>query len=143
MTQHSALSDRETIEVGIGDVARQAYFRYRHELWPEIQERADRYHPHRSIGETACTIATTVEVTDHQLASAVSLVAILNTDVDALSDENHLLRRRVTELQERIIEMESQAGLPAPRNPERHAESPPRKRARYGTAEARTTVEAP
>ncbi|CAN6300503.1 unnamed protein product [Urochloa humidicola] len=152
MTQHSALSDRETIEAGIGDAAHQAYFRYRHELWLEIQERADRYHPRRASGETACTIATTVEVTDRQLASTVSLVAVLNMDVDALSDGNHLLRTWVTELQERIIEMESQAGLPAPRSPEglpaprspeHHAESPPRKRARYGTAEARTTIEAP
>ncbi|CAN6195123.1 unnamed protein product [Urochloa humidicola] len=132
MTRHSALSDRDTIEAGIGDAARQAYFRYRHELRPEIQERADRYHPRRASGETACTIASTV-----------SLVAALNTDVDALSDENHLLRTRVTELQERIIEMESQAGLPTPRSPERRAESPPRKRARYGTAAARTTIEAP
>ncbi|CAN6194459.1 unnamed protein product [Urochloa humidicola] len=143
MTRHSALSDRETIEAGIGDAARQAYFRYRHELWPEIQERADRYHPRRASGETACTIASTAEVTDRQLASTVSLVAVLNTDVDALSDENHLLRTRVTELQERIIEMASQAGLPTPRSPERRAESPPSKRARYGTAAARTTVEAP
>ncbi|CAN6218048.1 unnamed protein product [Urochloa humidicola] len=143
MTWHSALSDRETIEAGIGDAARQAYFRYWHELWPEIQERADRYHPRRASGETACTIASTAEVIDRQLASTVSLVAILNTNVDALSDENHLLRTRVTELQERIIEMESQAGLPTPRSPERRAESPPRKRARYGTATARTTVEAP
>ncbi|CAO2163658.1 unnamed protein product [Urochloa humidicola] len=143
MTRHSTLSDRETIEAGIGDAARQAYFRYRHELWPEIQERADRYHPRRASGETACTIASIAEVTDRQLASSVSLVAVLNTDVDVLSDENHLLRTRVTELQERIIEMESQAGLPTPRNPERRAESPPRKRARYGTAATRTTVEAP
>ncbi|CAN6244211.1 unnamed protein product [Urochloa humidicola] len=143
MTRHSALSDRETIEAGIGDAARQAYFRYRHELWPEIQERADRYHPRRASGETACTIASLAEVTNRQLASTVSLVAVLNTNVDALSDENHLLRTRVTELQERIIEMQSQAGLPAPRSPEHRAESPPRKRARYGTAEARTTVEAP
>ncbi|CAN6299595.1 unnamed protein product [Urochloa humidicola] len=143
MTRHSVLSDRETIEAGIGDAARQAYFRYRHELWPEIQERADRYHPRRASGETACTIASIAEVTDRQLASTVSLVAVLNTDVDALSDKNHLLRTRVTELQERIIEMESQEGLPTPRSPERRAESPPRKRARYGTAAARTTVEAP
>ncbi|CAN6244191.1 unnamed protein product [Urochloa humidicola] len=143
LTRHSALSDRETMEEGIGDAARQAYFRYRHELWPEIQERADRYHPRRASGETTCTIASIAEVTDRQLASTVSLVAALNTDVDALSDENHLLRTRVTELQERIIEMESQAGLPTPRSPERRAESPPRKRARYGTAEARTTVEDP
>ncbi|CAN6243935.1 unnamed protein product [Urochloa humidicola] len=143
MTRHSALSDRETIKAGIGDAARQAYFRYRHELWPEIQERADRYHPRRVSGETACTIASIAEVTDRQLASTVSLVAVLNTDVDALSDENHLLRTRVTELQQRIIEMESQAGLPTPRSPERHAESPPRKRARYGTAAACTTIEAP
>ncbi|CAO2143987.1 unnamed protein product [Urochloa humidicola] len=143
MTQHSALSDMETIEAGIGDAARQAYICYRHELWPEIQERADRYHPRRVSGETACTIATTAEVTDRQFASTVSLVAVLNTDVDALSNENHLLRTRVTELQVRIIEMERQAGLPAPPSPERRAESPPRKRARYGTAEARTTVEAP
>ncbi|CAO2141457.1 unnamed protein product [Urochloa humidicola] len=142
-TRHSALSDRETIEVGIGDTARQAYFRYRHELWPEIQERADMYHPRRASGETACTIATTAEVTDRQLASTVSLVAVLNTDVDALSDENHLLRTRVTELQERIIEMESQAGLPALRSSEHRAKSSPRKRARNGTAEARTIVEAP
>ncbi|CAN6272282.1 unnamed protein product [Urochloa humidicola] len=77
------------------------------------------------------------------LSSTVSLVAVLNTDVDAFSDENHLLRTRVTELQERIIEMESQAGLPTPRSSERHVESPPHKRARYGTAAARTTVEAP
>ncbi|CAO2175745.1 unnamed protein product [Urochloa humidicola] len=142
MTRHSALSDRETIEAGIGDAARQAYFRYRHELWPEIQERADRYHPRRVSGETACTIASTAEVTDRQLASTVSLVAVLNTDEDALSDENHLLRTRVTELLERIIE-ESQAGLPTPRSPEHRAESSPRKRARYDTVEARTTIEAP
>ncbi|CAO2141562.1 unnamed protein product [Urochloa humidicola] len=143
MTRHSALSDRETIETGISDAARQAYFRYRNELWPEIQERAYRYHPRRASGETACTIATTIGVTGRQLASTVSLVAVLNTDVDALSDQNHLLRTQITELQERIIEMESQAGLPAPRSPEHRAESPPRKRARYGTIEARTTVEAP
>ncbi|CAN6347381.1 unnamed protein product [Urochloa humidicola] len=143
MTRHSALSDRETIEAGIGDAPRQAYFHYRHELWPEIQEREDRYHPRSASGETACTIASTAEVTDRQLASTVSLVAVLNTDVNALSDENHLLRTRVTELQERIIEMESQAGLPTPRSPEHRAESPPRKRARYGTAAACTTVEAP
>ncbi|CAN6333579.1 unnamed protein product [Urochloa humidicola] len=143
MTQHHALSDRETMEAGICDAARQAYYRYRQELWQEFQNRPERYHPRRASGETACTIATTAGVTDRQLASTVSLVAVLNTDVDALSEENYLLRTRNTALQDRVIELESEAGQPAPRSPEYRAVSPPRKRTRYGTAEASTTVEDP
>ncbi|CAO2146192.1 unnamed protein product [Urochloa humidicola] len=142
-TRHSGLSDRETIEAEISDAARQAYYRYRQELWTEIQNRPKRYHPRRESGETACTIASTAGVTNRQLASTVSLVAVLNTDLDAVSEENHVLRDRITTLEDRIIELESQAGQPAPRSPEYRVESPPRKRTRFGTAEARTTVEDP
>ncbi|CAN6163058.1 unnamed protein product [Urochloa humidicola] len=143
MTEHSALSDRHTMEAGICDAARQAYYRYRQRLLGVIQNRPDRYNPRRERGETACTIASTAGVTDPQLVSTVSLVAVLNTDLDAVSEENHMLRNRITALEARIIELESQAGQPAPRSPEYHAESPPRKRARYGIVEARTTVENP
>ncbi|CAN6318715.1 unnamed protein product [Urochloa humidicola] len=131
------------MEAGICDAARQAYYRYWQGLWQEIQNRLERYHPRRASGETACTIVTTARVTDRQLASTVSLVAVLNTDVDALFEENHLLRTRNTALQDRVIELESEAGQQAPRSPEYRAECPPRKRARYGTAEASTTVEEP
>ncbi|CAO2148755.1 unnamed protein product [Urochloa humidicola] len=127
------------MEARICDVVRKAYYRYRQKLWGV----SDRYHPRRQRGETACTIASTAGVTDPQLAPIVSLVAVLNMDLDAVSEENHMLRNQITALQARVIELESQTGQPAPHSPEYCAASPPRKRARYGTAEARTTVENP
>ncbi|CAN6342073.1 unnamed protein product [Urochloa humidicola] len=143
-TRHSALSDRETMEAGISDAARQAYYRYRQELWAEIQNKLERYHPRRESGETACTIASIAGIADRQFASTVSLVAILNTDLDAVSEENHVLRTRITALEDRVLELESLvAGQPVPRSPEYRAESPPRKRTHFVTAEARTTVEDP
>ncbi|CAO2190326.1 unnamed protein product [Urochloa humidicola] len=143
-TRHSALTDRETMEAGIGDATRQAYYRYRQELWAEIQDRPERYHPRRESGATACTIAPTAGIADRQFASTVSLVAVLNTDLDAVSEENYVLRTQITALEDRVEELESLvAGLPVPRSPEYRAESPPRKRTRYGTAEARTTVDDP
>ncbi|CAN6169507.1 unnamed protein product [Urochloa humidicola] len=143
-TRHSALSDRETLEAGISDAARQAYYRYRQELWEEIQDRPERYHPRRESGATACTIASTAGIVNRQFASTVALVAVLNTDLDAVSEENFLLRARNTALQDRVEQLESLvAGTAAPRSPEYRAESPPRKRTCYGTAEARTTVEDP
>ncbi|CAO2152592.1 unnamed protein product [Urochloa humidicola] len=143
-TRHSALTDRETIAAGISDAARQAYYRYRQELWAEIQNKLERYHPRRESGATACTIAPTTGIADCQFASTVSLVAVLNTDLDAVSEENHVLRTRITALEDRVQDLESLvAGSPVPRSPEYRAESSPRKRTRYGTAEACTTVEDP
>ncbi|CAN6180348.1 unnamed protein product [Urochloa humidicola] len=134
----------EQMEAGISDAARQAYYRYRQELWEEIRDRPERYHPRRESGATACTIASTAGIANRQFASTVALVAVLNTDLDAVSEENYLLRTRITALEDRVEELESLVpGTPAPRSPEYRAESPPRKRARFGTAEARTTVEDP
>ena len=80
-------------------------------------------------------------VTNPQLVSTVALVAALNTDLDAVSDEIDRLRMRLAKTQDTVQELETQAGLPAPRRDEYCADSPPRKRPRYGTAEGRTTVE--
>ncbi|CAN6234746.1 unnamed protein product [Urochloa humidicola] len=126
---------------GIADAARQAYYYYRAKFWPELQNGPDRWHPRRKSGETACTIASTAGIVDPQLASTVALVGVLNTDLDAVSDENYMLRQQLTAAQKRIEQFERQQGVPAPRSPVYRADSPPRKRVRYGSTATRTIVE--
>ena len=71
----------------------------------------------------------------------MALVDALNTDLDAASDEIDRLRARLAKTQDRVQELETQAGHPPPHEDEYRADSPPRKRPCYGTAEGRTTVE--
>ena len=140
---HFALSDRDSQQAGMVDAARQAYFTYRERLWYQVQHGPDRYHPRRRSGETACTIASTADIADPQFVSTVGMVATLNTDLDAVSDENYRLRQQLSELQTRMLLLEERLGAPAPRSPSYRAESPPRKRPRYGSAAASTTVDDP
>ena len=138
---HYALSDRDTQEAGIADAARQAYYVYRHKFFAKIKDEPERYHPRRKSGATACTIASTADVQDPQLASTVALVATLNTELDAVTDENAMLRRKLTAMQEKNEELQHQLGGPAPRSPEYRGESPPRRRPRYNSSDAHTTVD--
>ncbi|CAO2168525.1 unnamed protein product [Urochloa humidicola] len=143
MTEHYAISARDTMEAVISDAARQAYYRYRQKLWGTIQNRPERYHPRRRRGATACTITSTAGIANCQFASIVALVSILNTELDAASDEIFMLRNLNAELQARNMELESLGGQPAPGSPVYIAKSPTRKTVRYGTVEASTTVEDP
>ncbi|CAO2208121.1 unnamed protein product [Urochloa humidicola] len=138
---HYALSDRDTLAAGITDAARQAYYCYRAKFWPELRNGPDRWHPRRNSGETACTIASTAGVVDPQLASTVALVGALNTNLDAVSDENYMLRQQLAKAQKHIEELEQQQGAPAPCSPVYRADSPLRKRPCFGSAAACTTIE--
>ncbi|CAN6311667.1 unnamed protein product [Urochloa humidicola] len=131
------------MEAVINDAARQAYYCYREKLWVGIQNRPERYHPRRRHGAAACAIASTAGIASRQFASTVALVSVLNTELDAALDEVFMLRNQNAELQARNMELESPGGQPAPGSPVYIAESPPRKKAHYGTAEASTTVEDP
>ncbi|CAN6275191.1 unnamed protein product [Urochloa humidicola] len=138
---HYAISGRDTMAAGITDAARQAYYCYRAKFWLELRNGPDRWHSHRKSGETACTITSTAEVVDPQLAAAIALLGTLNTDLDAASDEIYMLRDQLTKVEEHIEHLEQQQGALAPCSPVYRADSPPRKRVRYGSATARTTVE--
>ena len=89
---HDALSDRDSQEAGIADAARQALYVYCQKFFRDIQNKPERWYPRRRSGQTACTIASTTNVQDPQLVSTVALVAALNTDLDAVSEENYTLR---------------------------------------------------
>lgn len=138
---HDAISDRDSQEAGITDAARQAYYYYRHAFFAEIQDDPERWHPRRRSGETACTIASLAGVEDPQLASTVALVATLNTELDAVSEENFKLRQQLGVREANLEAIEHAIGGPLPRAPLYRGESPERKRTCYGTAEARTTIE--
>ncbi|KAF8691995.1 hypothetical protein HU200_039940 [Digitaria exilis] len=128
---HYAMSDRDAQEAGITDAARQAYHVYRHKCFAKIKDEPERYHPRRKSGATACTIASTANVQDSQLASTVALVATLNTEFDAVSDENAMLRRKLTAMKEKNEELQH--------HPEYRGESPQRRRSRYNSPAAHTT----
>ena len=138
---HYAISDRDTQEAGIADAARRAYYVYRQKFFRDTQNGPERWYPRRISGQTACTITSTTDVQNPQLASTVEVVAALNTDLDAASEENFMLRTQLTTAQEWNETLESLMGAPTPRSPVYRGESPPRKRTRYGTTASRTTID--
>ena len=139
---HRAITARDSQAAGIADAARQAYSVYHSRHFNSRRFGFERYYPRRRSGETAYSIASTAHIEDPQFASTVALVGALNTELEAYGEENRLLRAQLAEMQTRVATLEHQAGLaPAPRSPVYRGESPPRQRARYGTAAASTTVD--
>ena len=141
-TRHYAITARDSQEAGIADAARQAYYVYRDMFFSRIRaDHKDKWYPRRRSGEAGCRIASTAGVTDPQLVSTVALVANLSTEMDAVSDENYKLRADNKALQDRIVELETSQGYPAPLPIEYLGDSPPRKRTRYGESSSCTTVD--
>lgn len=138
---HYAISNRDTQEAGIADVARQALYVYREIFFKEIQYDHDRWYPRREHGETACRIASTADVASPELASTVALVATLNTELDAVSDENRLLRDELAETQPRVAVLEQHLGGPVPLPTEFLSDSLPRKRTHDGSLNSCTAVD--
>lgn len=138
---HDALSDRDSQEAGIADAARQAYYFYRHKYFHEIQDEPERWYPRRRSGETVCTIASLTGIRNPHLVATVALVATLNTELDAVSEENYKLREQLEEERARTAVLEYALGGPRPRPNHYPEDSPPHKRTRNGTPASRTTID--
>ena len=78
---------------------------------------------------------------DPQLASIVALVANLNTDLDAVSEENYKLREQLATMRANFETLEHMVGGPPPRAPLYCGDTSLRKRARYGSVDAQTTID--
>jgi hypothetical protein len=97
-SEHYSITERDTAEAAMQDVARRALSQYC-SLFSGIADGLDlKYYPRRSTGSAGGVIALTVGESNPRLNNMVNLAAVLNIELDHALDELGKVREEVAEL---------------------------------------------
>jgi hypothetical protein len=141
-SEHYSITERDTAEAAMQDVARRALSQYC-SLFSGVADGLDlKYYPRRSTGSAGGVIVSPVGEANPRLSSMVNLVVVLNTELDHALDELVKVRVEVAELRVECATCHYlYGGSPAPVGIEHPYRSTPRGRFDYGTPECRTRID--
>jgi hypothetical protein len=141
-SEHYSITERDTAEAAMQDVARRALSQYC-SLFSGVADGLDlKYHPRHSTGGAGGVIVSPVGEDNPRLSSMVNLVVVLNTELDHALDELGKVRAKVAELRaECATRHYLDGGFPAPVGIQHPYRSPPRGRFDYGTLDCRTRLD--
>jgi hypothetical protein len=113
-SEHYSITERDTSEVAMQDVARHALSQYC-SLFSGVADGLDlKYYPRRSTGSIGGVIVSPVVEGSPRLSIMVNLIAVLNTELDHTLDELGKARVKITELcAERAERLHQEEGSPA------------------------------
>jgi hypothetical protein len=96
--EHYSITERDTTETCMQDVARRALLQYC-SLFNGVDDGLDlKYYPRRSTGSAGGVIVSPVGESNTRLNNMVNLVTVLNTELDHALDELGKVRTEVVEL---------------------------------------------
>jgi hypothetical protein len=137
--EHYSITERDTAEAAMQDVARRALLQYCL-LFIGVADGLNlKYYPRRSTDGAGGVIVSPVGEGNPRLSSMVNLVAVLNTELDHALDELGKVLTEVVELRaECAARHYLDGGYPAPVGIQQPYRSPPRGCFDYGTPDCRT-----
>jgi hypothetical protein len=141
-SEHYSITERDTIEAAMQDVARCALSQYCL-LFSGVADGLDlKYYPRHSTGSAGGVIVSPVGEGNPRLNNMVNLAVVLNTELDHTLDELGKVRAEVTELRVECAACHYlDGGSPAPVGIQHPYRSPLRGRFDYGTLDCRTRID--
>jgi hypothetical protein len=141
-SEHYSITERDTTEAAMQDVARHALSQYC-SLFSGVADSLDlKYYPRHSTRSSGGVIVSPVSEGNPSLNNMVNLVAMLNTELDHTLDELGKVQTEVVELHdERTAYHYQDGGSCAPIRIQHPYRSPPRGRFDYGTPDYRTQID--
>jgi hypothetical protein len=141
-SEHYSITERETAEAAMQDVARCALSQYC-SLFIGVADGLDlKYYPRCSTGSAGGVIFSPVGEGNPRLNSMVNLAAVLNTELDHALDELGKVQADVAELcAECVARHYLDGGSPAPIGIQHPYRSPPHGHFNYGTPDCRTQID--
>ena len=140
--EHYSITERDTAEATMQDVARRALLQYC-SLFCGVADGLDlKYYPRRSTGSAGGVIFSPVGEGNPRLNSMVNLVVMLNIELYHALNELGKVWAEVAELRaERAARHYLDGGSPTPVGIQHPYRSPPRGRFDYGTPDCRTQID--
>jgi hypothetical protein len=139
--EHYSISERDSAEAAMQDVARRALSYYCSMFGGVADGLNLRYYPHRPSGSTGGVVVSPVGQDNPRLSSTINLVVVLNTELDHALDELSRARAEIAQLRaERAERRHLEDGSLAPVGTQHPYHSPRRGHQAYGTPECRTKI---
>jgi hypothetical protein len=136
-SEHYSISERDSAEAAMQDVARCALSHYCSMLGGVADGLNLKYYPRRPSGSTGDMIVSPVGEDNPRLSSTVNLAAMLNTELDHALDELSRARTEIAHLRaERAEHRHLEDGSPAPVGTQHPYRSPRRGHHAYGNLTA-------
>jgi hypothetical protein len=140
-SEHYSISERDSAEAAIQDVARHALSHYCSVLGGVADGLNLKYYPHRPFGSTGGVIVSPVGEDNPRLSSTVNRASVLNTELDHALDELSRTRAEIAQLRaERAEHRHLEDGSPAPNGTQHPYHSPRRGHQTYGNPDCRTRI---
>jgi hypothetical protein len=140
-SEHYSISEQDSAEAAMQDVARRALSHYCSVLDGVADDLNLKYYPRRPSGSTGGVVVSPVGEDNRRLSSTVNLVAVLNTELDHALDELSRARADIAQLwAERAKHHHLEDGSPAPIGTQLPYRSPRRGHQTYGDPDYRTKI---
>jgi hypothetical protein len=125
--EHYSISERDSAEAAMQDVARRALSHYCSVLGGVADGLNLKYYPRHPSGSTGCVVVSPVGEDNPRLSNTVNLAAVLNTELDHALDELSRARAEIAQLRaERVEHRHLEDGSPAPVGTQHPYRSPQR-----------------
>jgi hypothetical protein len=140
-SEHYSISERDSAEAAMQDVAWRALSHYCSMLGGVADGLNLKYYPRRASGGTGGVIVSHVGEDNPRLSSTVNLAVVLNTELDHALDELSRARAEITQLRaERAEHRHLEDGSLAPVGTQHPYRSPQRGHQAYGNPDCRTKI---
>jgi hypothetical protein len=140
-SEHYSISERDSAEAAMQDVARHALSHYCSVLGRVADGLNLKYYPRRPSGSTGGVVVSPVGEDNPRLSSTVNLAAVLNTELDHALDELSRAHAEIAQLwTERVEHRHLKDGSPAPVGTQHLYRSPQRGHHAYGNPDCRTKI---
>jgi hypothetical protein len=140
-SEHYSISERDSAEAAMQDVARRALSHYCSVLGGVADGLNLKYYPRRPSGSTGGMIVSPVGEDNPRLSSTVNLAAVLNTELDHALDDLSRARAEIAQLRaERVEHRHLEDGFLAPVRTQHPYRSPWRGHQSYGNPDYRTKI---
>jgi hypothetical protein len=140
-SEHYSISERDSAEAAMQDVARHALSHYCSMFGGVADGLNLRYYPHRPSGSIGGVVVSPVDEDNPRLSSTVNLAAMLNTELDHALDELSRARAEIAQLRAKSAEHRHLVdGSRAPVGTQHPYRSPHRGHHAYGNLNCRTKI---
>jgi hypothetical protein len=139
--EHYSISERDSAEAAMQDVARRALSHYCSVFGGVADGLNLKYYPRRPSGSTGGVVISPIGEDNPRLSSTVNLAAVLNTELDHALDELSRARAEIAQLRaERVEHRHLEDGSPARVGTQHPYRSPRRGHQAYGNHNYRTRI---
>jgi hypothetical protein len=140
-SEHYSISERDSAEAAMQDVAWRALLHYCSVLGGVADGLNLKYYPCRPSGNTGGVIVSPIGEDNPRLSSTVNLAAMLNTELDHALDELNRAHAEIAQLRAELAERRHlDDGSPAPIGTQYPYRSPRRGHQSYGNPDCKTKI---